>query len=112
MGGAPWVSGVPALAALAVGAAVVLLGAAVVLLGRGARSTAAPRPGTLELAAPELELRSRYARAELTREEYREALVDVLKDRYVRGELELEAYEAQLARLLEPPPTPSRTEAA
>ncbi len=48
-------------------------------------------------------LRGRYSRGELSREQYRQALVDVLKDRYVRGELDVEAYEADLERLLEEP---------
>ncbi len=38
----------------------------------------------------------RYSRGELTREQYRQALVDILKDRYVRGELDVEAYEVDL----------------
>lgn len=45
----------------------------------------------------------RYARGELTRQQYRDALVDLLKDRYVRGELELDEYEAHLERLLHEP---------
>jgi uncharacterized membrane protein len=50
-------------------------------------------------SSPEEVLRDRYARGELTRRAYREALVDVLKDRYVRGELDLEEYETRLGRL-------------
>lgn len=89
-----------------------LLGVAAVAVARPGLpslggSGPAPRP-----MGPEALLRERYARGELTRAQYREALVDVLKDRYVRGELELEAYEAQLARLLEEPPARRGREAA
>ncbi len=52
---------------------------------------------------PEEGLRLRYSRGELSREQYRQALVDILKDRYVRGELDVETYEASLDRLLEEP---------
>ncbi|MBI2323251.1 MAG: hypothetical protein HYU88_14430 [Chloroflexi bacterium] len=45
-------------------------------------------------------LSERFARGELTRQQYQEALVDLLKDRYVRGEVDLEGYEAHLALLL------------
>ncbi|MBI4505989.1 MAG: SHOCT domain-containing protein, partial [Chloroflexi bacterium] len=45
-------------------------------------------------------LSERFARGELTRQQYQEALVDILKDRYVRGEVDLEGYEAHLALLL------------
>lgn len=52
---------------------------------------------------PEAMLRERYARGELTQQQFQEALVDLLKDRYVRGELTVEAYETRLQRLLEEP---------
>ena len=46
--------------------------------------------------SPEEILRERFARGEVTRDQYREAMVDMLKDRYVRGELTLEEYEARV----------------
>lgn len=45
-------------------------------------------------------LRDRFARGEISGQQYREALVAVLKDRYVRGEIPLDEYEEQLDRLL------------
>ncbi|MBI3979674.1 MAG: SHOCT domain-containing protein [Chloroflexi bacterium] len=49
---------------------------------------------------PEEMLRERYAAGEITRQQYQEALVDVLKGRYVLGELDLAEYELRLGRLL------------
>ena len=46
--------------------------------------------------APEDILRERFARGDLTRDQYRDSVVDMLKDRYVRGELTLEEYEARV----------------
>lgn len=57
------------------------------------------RPERPQMPASEL-LRKRYARGELTRQDYQQGLVDVLTDRYVQGEIDLGAYEARLARLL------------
>lgn len=45
-------------------------------------------------------LRERYARGELTKQQYQEALVDLLQDRYVRGEIDLGEFETRLAGLL------------
>jgi uncharacterized membrane protein len=45
-------------------------------------------------------LRDRYARGELSQNQYREALLDLLKDRYARGEIDLEDYEARSQELL------------
>lgn len=44
-------------------------------------------------------LHARFARGELTREQYREALVDLLRGRYVRGEIDLDTYEVRIRRL-------------
>ncbi len=44
-------------------------------------------------------LRDRYARGEISREQYREALLDVIKDLYVRGEITLEEFETRAERL-------------
>ena len=51
-------------------------------------------------ASPEDVLRDRYARGEIGRQAYLDALGDVLKDRYVRGELTSEEYEDRVAVLL------------
>lgn len=45
-------------------------------------------------------LGERYARGELTRPQYQEALADLLKERYVRGEIDLGEFETRLAGLL------------
>ncbi len=59
-------------------------------------------------SSPEEALRDRYSRGELSREQYRQALVDILKGRYVRGELDVERYEADLERLLAEPRAEAR----
>ena len=59
-------------------------------------------------------LRERYARGELTKQQYQEALEAVLQDRYVRGEIDLEEFETRLAGLLgeeQPRPAADRQEA-
>ena len=59
-------------------------------------------------------LRERYARGELTKQQYQEALVDLLQDRYVRGEIDLGEFETRLAGLLgeeQPRPAADRQEA-
>lgn len=89
---AAWlVLGVAVLAVLAIGI--------VVLAGRGVEDRVQSRRPT----PPEELLRERYARGELGRQQYLDALVDVLKDRYVRGELTLDEYEARLGLLLGSP---------
>lgn len=45
-------------------------------------------------------LRERYARGEITREQYRQALVDLLQDRYVRGDIGLDELEARVKMLI------------
>ncbi len=52
--------------------------------------------GAYHATTPEEILRERFARGEVTRDQYRESVVDMLKDRYVRGELTLEEYEARV----------------
>lgn len=48
-------------------------------------------------------LRARYARGEIGRQQYLDALSDILKERYIRGELTLDEYEARLELLLSEP---------
>jgi putative membrane protein len=57
---------------------------------------AGPAPSSYQGKTPEEILRERFARGELTQDQYREAVVDMLKDRYVRDELTLEEYEARV----------------
>jgi uncharacterized membrane protein len=59
--------------------------------------------GGRQARSPEALLRERYARNELSREQYLTILEDLLKDRYVRGELDLDEYEARLDQLLREP---------
>ncbi len=82
---------------------VVVLGAVtfVVLTTRGKSERRQP-------ASPEEILRERYARGEISRQQYLESLEDSLKDGYVRGELTLDEYEARLALLLGSPLARSR----
>ncbi|MBI2940407.1 MAG: SHOCT domain-containing protein [Chloroflexi bacterium] len=98
MGG--WSGGSWGIAAVGMALAVVLvlILLATVLAGRQDGSTPldARRP-----RSPAEILRERYARGELTRQQYQEALVDILKDHYVRGEIGLDEYQARLERLLE-----------
>ena len=102
MMGEPWAGAALVWLALALAVLTILAFAVVAVIAGFARpergAAAARRP-----RAPEALLRERYARSELTRQQYREALVDVLKDRYVRGEVELEAYEARLDHLVREP---------
>lgn len=66
---------------------------------RYAGPDAGPAPahqGPYHGTTPDEILRERFARGEVTRDQYREATVDLLKDRYVRGELTLEEYEARV----------------
>ena len=62
------------------------------------------RPDRQLPSSPENVLRDRYARGEIGRQAYLDALTDILKDRYVQGELTAEEYEERLGRLLLPPP--------
>ncbi|MBI2953404.1 MAG: hypothetical protein HYY30_03760 [Chloroflexi bacterium] len=52
---------------------------------------------------PEDILRERYAKGELGRQQYLDALIDILKDRCIRGEIELDEYERRIDLLLEEP---------
>ncbi len=80
-----------------------LLALGLVAFGVWRRDAGAPaRP----LRSPEERLRERYAAGALTRPQYQEALVDLLKDRYVRGELDVDEYEARLEHLLAAAPMP------
>jgi len=72
----------------------VLMVAGVVLLLR--RSRSAP---TTVIRSPEEELRVRYARGEMGRQQYQDAMVEILKDRYVRGIMDLREYERRVSRL-------------
>lgn len=70
--------------------ALVVWGAGGMIARRGPRS-------------PEEALRERFARGAISRQQYREALVEILKDHYIRGELELDEYETRLDLLLREP---------
>ncbi len=59
-------------------------------------------------STPEEILRERFARGELSREQYRESIVEMLKDRYVRDELTLEEYEARVDAVMDMTPPPAR----
>ena len=54
-----------------------------------------------QLPAEQL-LRERYARGEIGRQSFQDALSDVLKDRYLRGELTSEEFEERVAALIKP----------
>jgi len=58
-----------------------------------------PAPPYLS-ATPEEVLRQRFARGELSRDQYQEAIIELLKGRYVTGELTLEEYEARVGTLI------------
>ncbi len=58
------------------------------------------QPAPPVVGTPEEVLRQRYARGELTRDQYQDAIVELLKGRYVTGEMTLEEYEARVATLL------------
>ena len=100
MDGGSWSNGTAVWLVLGLAILIMLALAVVTGFAWGGRGPARQqRPQT-----PEELLRGRYARGEINRPKYREALVDVLKDRYVRGELEIDDYEARLRDLLEEPP--------
>jgi len=44
-------------------------------------------------------LRNRYARGEISQEQYREALMDVLKDMCVRGEITMDEFDSRAQKL-------------
>lgn len=75
-------------------AVVVALGVVAGLARAGHASTGA------RAASPEQALRVRFARGEITRKQYQDAVVKRLQDRYVRGDLDLAAYEAQVSQVL------------
>ena len=52
------------------------------------------------VGTPEEVLRQRFARGELTRDQYQEAIIELLKGRYVTGELTLEEYETRVGTLI------------
>ena len=56
------------------------------------------RPKT-RLRSTEETLRERYAKGELSRQQFHEALEEMLKDRYVRGEVTFDGFESRLDRL-------------
>jgi uncharacterized membrane protein len=61
---------------------------------RGAEPEPAYQPASLS---------SRYAAGQLTQDEFRRQLIDVLKQRYVRGELTTAEFEDHLSRILRDP---------
>ena len=62
------------------------------------RAYSPPPPAIV--GTPEEVLRQRYARGELTRDQYQEAIIELLKGRYVTGDLSLEDYETRVATLM------------
>ncbi len=76
---------------------VVLILVIVTLVVLSSRSTANHRG---PLSAEEI-LRQRYARGEINRQQYVDALVDVLKDRCARGEIGLDEYERRFDLLVQ-----------
>ncbi len=85
------------LAVLAVPLVLILVIVTLVVLG--SRATRSPR----RPLSPEEILRERYARGEISRQQYLDTLVDILKDRCARGELELDDYERRLDLLVQEP---------
>ncbi len=75
------------------------------LFGRGHRARE-PREAepiaTTPPLSPEARLRRRYVAGELTYEQFRTGMVDLLKERFARGELAVAEYESELEKLLEP----------
>jgi uncharacterized membrane protein len=59
-----------------------------------------PPPPPTVVGTPEEVLRQRYARGELTRDQYQDAIMELLKSRYVTGEMTLEEYETRVGTLL------------
>lgn len=55
---------------------------------------------SLRRGTPRETLGARYARGEVTRQQYQEALEEELKDRYVRDEITLEEFEERIDRLV------------
>lgn len=51
-------------------------------------------------ASPEASLSERYAAGVLTRQQYRDSLIDLLQEQYISGAIGIEEYEAVLDRLL------------
>lgn len=71
------------------------------------RSSRAQQRTRARSVSPDQLLRVRFASGEITRQQYQDALVDILKDRYIRGEIELNEFDDRLTRLLaEPRPLP------
>lgn len=84
---------------LVLGALLLLLPGLTALAVWGARGVIIPhRP-----RSPDEALRERFALGAISRQQYRQALVDILKDRYIRGELDLDEYETRLDLLLREP---------
>jgi uncharacterized membrane protein len=52
------------------------------------------------VGTPEEVLRQRFARGEITHDQYQEAIIEILKGRYVTGELTIEEYEERVATLI------------
>ena len=72
------------------------------LFGRSRRSREAEPAAPAAPLAPEVRLRRRYVAGELTYDQFRTGMVDLLKERFARGELAVTEYEAELEKLLEP----------
>ena len=75
-----------------------VLGGPMVLAYRLAGAGRPDAPGI----APEVSLRRRYVAGELSYAEFRDTMLDRLKERYAGGELRLAEYESEVERLLRP----------
>lgn len=71
----------------------------VLAITRSIGGTRADVEATQDNRSPAEILRDRYARGEITQEQYREALLDILKDMYVRGEITVDEFEARAEKL-------------
>ena len=69
--------------------------AAVFALGTARRHSRERRA----IASPEDDLKTQYALGEISREQFQDGLVEILKDRYVRGIIGLEEYERRVGRV-------------
>lgn len=84
------------LAGLLLMAMLIVVAVVALTIWRRDQMTGASRP----TVAPADLLRQRYARGEITRDQYRQTLLDLLQDRYARGEIDLVELEARAKPLI------------